>query len=104
MRPVRMRAIIERKSYDTTKATEVCGDNYWDGHNLERWGRNTYLFVTPRGHYFFQHLSQWQGEAEARLAPCTPEQAMAFYEACQVQGTVQLSWAEAFPEAPVEEA
>ena len=39
--------IIDRKRYDVSKATLLADNNYWDGHNHERQGRNTFLYRTP---------------------------------------------------------
>jgi len=49
-------------------ATLLAGDDWWDGHNWERQGRNTCLYRTPRGAYFTVTFSQWQGEGD-RLDP-----------------------------------
>lgn len=65
----------------TTKTAELLADDvYWDGHNFERHGRNTFLYLTPKGRYFAVTLSQWQGEQDT-LQPLTKEEAKAKWEA-----------------------
>lgn len=59
-----MQQIIDGVRYDTEKATLVASDRYWDGHNLERRGRNTYLYKSPKGRWFALHTTQWQGERD----------------------------------------
>lgn len=65
MKPSRFSRIVNGKRYHTSKAGRLCGDDWWGGHNFERRGRNTHLYRTPRGNYFFVHLSQWQGKTIA---------------------------------------
>lgn len=55
MKPLPMEAIIGGKRYRTETATLIASDAYWDGHNWERAGTNTFLFRTARGNYFAQH-------------------------------------------------
>jgi len=61
MEPGKMKAVIGGVRYDTEKAQIIAHDCYWDGHNMERNGRNTYLYKTPNGRYFAVHLTLWQG-------------------------------------------
>ena len=44
-----MEQIINGLKYDTEKAARVASNEYWDGHNWDRDGRNTYLYKTPNG-------------------------------------------------------
>ena len=44
--PSKFVRIIDRKRYDVSKATLLAHDTYWDGHNHERQGRNTFLYRT----------------------------------------------------------
>ena len=39
----RMTRVVGRKRYDTEAASLLASDCYWDGHNFERSGRNTWL-------------------------------------------------------------
>ena len=66
--PTKFSKIIERKRYDVETATLIAGDDYWDGHNFERHGRNTFLYRTPNGAYFEVTLTQWQGERDTLIA------------------------------------
>lgn len=50
--------VIDRTRYDVSKAILLASDCYWDGHNFERRGRNTFLYRTPGGRYFTVHLTQ----------------------------------------------
>lgn len=65
MKPIDMSRIVDRRRYDTRTATLLAGDGYWDGHNFERRGRNTWLYRTPGGRYFTVTRTQWQGEQDA---------------------------------------
>lgn len=94
-------AIVDRTRYDVRKAELVAGDDYWDGHNYERHGRNTWLYKTPRGRYFTVTRTQWAGEFDT-LRPVTLDDAIALYEDALTER--RLSYAEAFPGVQVEEA
>jgi hypothetical protein len=102
MKPGNMTAIINRTKYDTHKATLLCGDDYWDGHNFERSGRNQFLYRTPNGNYFFQNLSQWQGESDT-LEPCSEDEAISFFESCREEDQ-RVTFEKAFPNVKVKEA
>ena len=99
--PEKFTRIIERKRYSVTTATLIAHDAYWDGHNFERHGRNTYLYRTPKGNYFTVNLSQWQGEDDT-LNPCTLDEAIDLYE--HTLREHDESYAVAFPGVAVEEA
>lgn len=87
----KMKAVIGGKLYNTETAKEVASDCYWDGHNFERHGRNTYLFQTKKGNFFVVHLTMWQGERNyieaigcedaKRLYEGLPEHAVEYEEA-----------------------
>ena len=77
--PKTMERIVNRTRYSVATATRLAGDDYWDGHNFERHGRNEFLYRTPKGNYFTVTLSQWQGESDD-LTPCTLEEAIDLYE------------------------
>jgi hypothetical protein len=94
--------IIDKKRYSTKTATLLAGDDFWDGHNFERHGRNSWLYRTPRGAYFTVHLSQWEGESDS-LQPCSVDEAIQFFEGCHDEQH-RVSYEEAFPSITVEEA
>jgi hypothetical protein len=98
--PTNMRQIIGGKRYSTKDATVLASDAYWDGHNWERHGRNTYLCRTPRGNYFAVHLTRWQGELD-RIEALTTDQAQQLYEDLPEH---EVEFEEAFPGAPLEDA
>ena len=93
--------IIEGKRYRTETATLLADDVYWDGHNMERGGRNTFLFRTPRGAYFTVTVTMWQGEHDT-LTPLDEAEAIRLYEEALPEHYVAYS--EAFPNVTVEEA
>jgi hypothetical protein len=71
--------IVNRKRYSVDNATLLAHDNYWDGRNFEKNGRNTFLYRTPNGAYFEVRLTCWQGERDS-LSPLDKEEAMGLYE------------------------
>jgi hypothetical protein len=93
--------IVNRKRYSTATAQLIASDAYWDGHNFERRGRNTFLYRTPNGNYFTVTLSQWQGEQDT-LTPVTLDKAIDLYEGPLTAHSVE--YAEAFPTVEVAEA
>ncbi|HHW15084.1 MAG TPA: hypothetical protein GXX28_09150 [Firmicutes bacterium] len=101
MQPIEMTEVHEGRRYDTRKATLIASDAYWDGHNWERRGRNRFLYRTPRGRYFVQHRTQWQGERD-RLEPVSQNQALALWE--NELPEHEVTFEEAFPGVQIEEA
>jgi hypothetical protein len=99
--PTRFTRIVNRRRYSVSTATLVASDGYWDGHNHERHGRNTFLYRTPRGAFFTVTLTQWQGEQDT-LEPITEDEAIALFEGRLSEH--ELSYAEAFPNVVIEEA
>ena len=92
--------VIDGLRYDTEKAQVIASNEYWDGSNWERGGRNTHLYRTQAGRYFVVHSTQWQGE-RTNLEPMTQEEAQALYYELPEQ---VIDFSEAFPGATVEEA
>jgi hypothetical protein len=99
--PTRFTKIIDRKRYSTQTATLIADDAYWDGHNHERRGRNTFLYRTPGGRYFTVNLTQWQGEQDT-LTPVDLDEAIRLYEGPLSEHAV--SYRAAFPNVIVEDA
>lgn len=102
MQPMSLTQIIDRVRYSTKTATLVCGDDWWDGHNHERRGRNRFLYRARTGRYFFLVVTAWQGEFD-HIEPCDQEEAITFYESC-APDCQRVPYAEAFPDVTVEEA
>lgn len=94
--PENFERIIDGKRYSVAKATLVAHDCYWDGHNWERHGRNTFLYKTPRGRFFVVRLTLWQGERDS-LQPVSAEEAKELYEMLEEH---ELSYEEAFGVTP----
>ena len=92
--------VKDGKRYDVSKATLIAGDDYWDGHNYERHGRNTFLYRTPKGNYFAIHLTRWQGEIDT-LQPLTQDEALTLWQDLPEK---RVSFEEAFPDVTVEDA
>jgi hypothetical protein len=77
--PEELIKIVDKTRYDVSKSTLIAGDDFWDGHNWERNGRNTFLYRTPKGYYFEVTLTRWQGERDS-LTPVPLDQAISDYE------------------------
>jgi len=92
--------VIGGKRYNTETSKLIASDAYWDGHNYERRGRNTFLFRTPKGNYFRINRTQWQGERDA-LIPLSQDEATALWEQLPEH---ELKFEEAFPGVTVEDA
>jgi len=93
--------IVNRKKYSVATATLIASDEYWDGHNWERGGRNTFLYRTPKGEYFTVTLTQWQGEQDT-LTPVSQDEAIDLFENQLSEHEVKYS--EAFPDVNVQDA
>jgi hypothetical protein len=99
--PENFTRIVGRKRYSVKTATLLAGDDYWDGHNFERHGRNTWLYRTPRGAYFTVTRTQWQGEQDS-LDPVSQEAAIELFEGPLSEH--EVSYDQAFPDVTVEDA
>jgi len=99
--PTNFVRIVGKKRYDVSKATLIADDKYWDGHNMERDGRNRFLYRTPKGGYFVVTLTMWQGERDT-LDPVSKEEAIALYEGPLTEHRV--SYEKAFPGVKVVDA
>lgn len=74
-----MSRVVDGKRYTVKTATLLASDCYWDGHNFERRGRNTFLYKTKGGAFFQLNMTQWQGERDT-ITPLDRDEAMALYE------------------------
>ena len=99
--PSNFTKIVDRKRYSTKMATLIASDSYWDGHNFERHGRNTFLYKTPKGAFFTVTLTQWQGEDDS-LRPVDLDEAVELYEGPLSEPYV--TYEEAFPGVEVIDA
>jgi hypothetical protein len=103
MKPRSMVHVVNKKRYSTNTATLVSGDDFWDGHNYERAGRNTFLYKTRKGAFFKTVLTCWQGEIDA-IVPLTQAEAIELWEAHDAHGDVRVDFESAFPGVEVEDA
>lgn len=101
MKPLDTQRVIGGKRYSTTTATLLAGDDYWDGHNWERHGTNLFLFRTPKGAYFTQTRSQWEGADDGALEPITQDEAQTLFDDLREK---RVEWEDAFPGITVEDA
>ena len=77
--PEHFEGVVGGKRYSVATAMLLAGDDYWDGNNYERRGRQTFLYKTQRGNYFLLKLTQWQGERD-RIEPLTTDEAVEMWE------------------------
>jgi hypothetical protein len=98
--PADLSDVICRKRYSTATATLLIGNDYWDGHNYERSGRNTFLYRTPKGAYFAVYLTRWEGERN-RIEALTVDAAMDLYESLT---ECRVPMEDAFPGLTIENA
>jgi len=98
MRPYKTSAVIGGKKYSTETAVLLAGNDYWDGSNFERSGRNLFLYRTPKGAFFTFGVSQWQGESDD-INPITRDEAKKLFEELHEK---RMTWEEAFNEVPPE--
>jgi hypothetical protein len=99
--PANFERIVNGKRYSVATATLLADNTFWDGHNHERQGRNTFLYRTPNGAYFTVNLTMWQGEADT-LNPISESEAIELYETGLSEHHV--SYELAFPTVNVEDA
>lgn len=93
--------IVGRKRYSVATATLIADNAYWDGHNFERSGRNTFLYCTRNGSYFVVTLTMWQGERDT-LEPIGLTEALELFETGLSEHYV--TYHEAFPQIEVTDA
>lgn len=93
-----MREIISGKAYDTDRAQLIADNYFWDGHNWDRQGRNTFLYRTAKGNFFTHHTTRWQGERD-RIEPITEKEALELWDVLPEKRT---EYREAFGYEPEE--
>lgn len=93
--------IHDQKRYNTATATLIADDCYWDGHNHERHGRNTFLYCTKRGNYFTFSMSQWQSERDT-IRPIDIDEAVQLYQESLPNHAIEFE--AAFPGVAVSDA
>ena len=74
-----MQRVIDGKRYNVRTATLLASNEYWDGSNFDREGRNAFLYRTRGGAYFEVNLTKWSGERDT-LIPLTRAEAQELYE------------------------
>lgn len=80
MRPDKnMKRVVNGQRYNVATATMLAHNEYWDGSNFERAGRNTFLYRTRGGAYFRVVCTQWEGERDT-LIPIDMDDAKSLYE------------------------
>jgi len=100
MQPRNIEAVVKRKRYNTATSLLLAGDDFWDGHNWERQGRNTFLYRTKKGNYFSVRLSAVMGEDDT-IESLTLSEAINIYEKLERR---RVEFEEAFPGVEIEEA
>jgi len=96
MGPLKMKQVINGKAYNTETSVLLAGNDWWDGFNFERGGRQMFLYKTARGNYFTQNLTQWQGEVDY-LEPVDKTEAKRLFESLYNK---RCEWEDAFDELP----
>jgi len=101
MEPLDRIDVINGKRYNTETATLLAGDDYWDGSNWERRGTNLFLFRTPKGAYFTQTRSQWQGSDDGALSAVDDDEAQRLFEGLREK---RVTFEDAFPQVEIQDA
>lgn len=77
----RVKAMVDRVTYDTASSDALANNFYADGVNEYTDGKALELYIDREGRYFFAEYSSWDGVKD-RITPVTPETAAAFIEKC----------------------
>lgn len=75
----RVKAMVDRVTYDTASSDALANNFYADGVNEYTDGKALELYIDREGRYFFAEYSSWDGVKD-RITPVTPETAAAFIE------------------------
>jgi hypothetical protein len=100
MKPRNMSEVIRGKRYRTETSTLIASDAYWDGHNFERHGRNTFLFRTPKGNLFAQRQTCRQGKPDS-IEPLDLDDAVKLFGELHEK---EIDFEDAFPGVQIEDA
>ena len=100
MQPENMIRVVAGKRYRTDTATLIAHDEYWNGHTWEQGGRNTFLFRTPKGNFFAQYQTLWQGEIN-KIVPLEIKEAIALYQSLREK---EVPFRVVFPDVKVKDA
>jgi hypothetical protein len=92
--------VVNKTRHSVAQARLLASDEYWDGHNWERRGRNTFLYRGGNGNYFVVRLTQWEGERDT-LEPISKDEAIELYESLQEH---VAKFEDAFPGVAVADA
>ncbi len=98
--PENMSEVIGGRRYSVKTATLLAGDDFWDGSNFERGGRNEFLYRSKNGGYFTVTLTRWTGERD-HLTPVSLQEAQELWERLSER---RVSFEKAFPGVKVEDA
>lgn len=98
-----MSQVIGGLRYNTETATLLSGNDWFDGHNFERGGTQTFLYRTKKGAYFTQYQSQWHGGCD-QLEPVSQEEAIELFESHAAHNENRVSFEEAFPGLEIPDA
>lgn len=97
--PKGMSKVIDGQRYTVNSSTLLADNDYFDGQNFTKGGRNTFLYKTRGGAFFAVYMTCWQGERD-HIEALTRSEAMELYESLPEQ---YVKYEEAF-DAVVEEA
>ena len=103
MKPRPVSQIINRKRYDTETATLLSGDDWFDGHNWERSGRNTFLYKTQKGAYFAAHQTGGRADID-QIEALTEGEAIEMFEKHAAHGKNRVEFGVAFPGIEITDA
>lgn len=77
--PEGLTKVIEGKRYTVNTATLLADNDYWDGNNYTKGGRNTFLYKTRGGAFFQVNMTCCQGERDT-ITALTEDEAKQLYE------------------------
>ncbi len=81
--PRGMTAVIKGRRYSVNTATLLAHNDYWDGNNFTKSGRNTWLYRTRGGAFFRADRTLWQGELDT-IRALSESEAMELYDVLPV--------------------
>ena len=75
----RVKAMVDRVTYDTAASNAISNNFYADGVNEYTDGKAMELYIDKEGRYFFAEYSNWEGGKD-RISPVSAAEAAAFIE------------------------